>query len=142
MERKNGSYNKTKKRAMEVLEDRTWMEVPAFARKVGIRPGLRAYTYLAHLEDLGLVTRGLDARGKLHFQITDQGLERLQWLRLQVRATTTLEELIAPLFFRDQWPDFLSRASPQAIRYLPQRRFGAAGDHSGLHRFRDYYAHG
>ena len=46
MKRKNGSYNKTKKRALEVLEDKTWMDVPAFARKVGIRPVRRTYTYL------------------------------------------------------------------------------------------------
>ena len=95
MKRKNGSYNKTKKRALEVLEDKTWIDVPAFAHKVGIRPVRRTYTYLAHLEDLGLVTRGLDAPGKLHFQITDRGLERLEWLRAQKR--TTLEELIAPI---------------------------------------------
>ena len=97
MKRKNGSYNKTKKKALEVLEDKTWMDVPVFAHKVGIRPVRRAYTYLAHLEDLGLVTRAWDAHDKLHFQITDRGLERLEWLRLQNRTTTTLEDLIAPL---------------------------------------------
>lgn len=96
MKRKNGSYNKTKKKALEVLEDKTWLDVPAFARKVGIRPVRRTYTYLAHLEHLGLVIRGVDALGKLHFQITDRGLERLQWLRLQ-NSATTLEALIAPL---------------------------------------------
>jgi len=48
---------------------------------------------LAHLENLGLVTRGLDSPGKLHFQITKRGLERLQWLRLQSRATTTLRRV-------------------------------------------------
>jgi predicted ArsR family transcriptional regulator len=96
MKRENGSYNKTKKRALEVLEDITWMDVPAFAHKVGIRPVRRTYTHLAHLENLGLVTRGLDAPGKLHFQITDRGLERLQWLRLQSSAKTTLEDMIVP----------------------------------------------
>ncbi len=100
MKQKNGLYNKTKQKALEVLKDKTWMEVPAFAHKVGIRPVRRAYTYLAHLEDLGLVTRGLDVSDKLHFQITARGLERLEWLRLQKSATTTLEELIAP-FLRD-----------------------------------------
>jgi hypothetical protein len=70
-------------------------DVPMFARKVGIRPVRRTYTYLAHLEELGLVTRGWDASGKLHFQITARGLERLQWLRLQ-NSTTTIGELIAP----------------------------------------------
>lgn len=94
MQRENGSYNKTKKKALEVFEDKTWMDVPAFARKVGIRPVRRTYTYLAHLEDLGLVIRGWDAHDKLHFQITARGLERLQWLRLQSSATITLETLI------------------------------------------------
>ncbi len=96
--RKSGSYNKTKKRTLEILENKTWLDVPAIARKVGIRPVRRAYTYIAHLEKLGLVTRGWDAPdapGKLHFQITTRGLERLQWLRLQ-NDTTTIGELIAP----------------------------------------------
>ena len=97
MNNKNGFFNKTKKRTLEVLEDKTWMDVPAFASKVGIRPVRRAYTYLAHLEKLGLVARGSHASGKLHFQITDRGLERLQWLRLQ--NSTTAENLIA-LFLR------------------------------------------
>lgn len=88
MKRGNGSYNKTKKRAPEILENKTWLDVPALARKVGIRPVRRAYTYLSHLEKLGLVTRGFDAAGKLHFQVTDRGLERLQWLRLQSSTTT------------------------------------------------------
>ena len=105
MQRKNGSYNKTKKRALEVLRDTIWMDVPAFAHKVGIRPVRRAYTYLAHLEDLGLVNRGLDAPGKLHFQITDRGLERLQWLRLQSSATTTLEDLIVPFLRKHRTPE-------------------------------------
>jgi hypothetical protein len=96
MKQRNGSYNKTKKRALEVLENKTWMDVSAFAHKVGIRPVRRAYTYLAHLEDLGLVIRGWDAHDKLHFQITARGLHRLEWLRSQ-NSVTTLEALIAPL---------------------------------------------
>jgi hypothetical protein len=96
MKQKNGSYNKTKRRALEVLEDKTWVNVPTIAHTVGIRPVRRAYTYLAHLEDLGLLIRALDTAGKLHFQITDRGLERLEWLRLRESATT-LEALIAPL---------------------------------------------
>jgi hypothetical protein len=89
-------YNKTKKRTLEILENNTWLDVPAIAHKVGISPVRRAYTYLAHLEDIGLVKGGFDAPGKLHFQITARGLERLQWLRLHNRTTTTIGELIAP----------------------------------------------
>jgi hypothetical protein len=95
MKRENGSYNKTKKRALEILENKTWLDVPTIAHKVGIRPVRRAYTYLAHLEDMGLVTRGWDAAGKLHFQITARGLERLEWLRAQKRST--LEEFLTPI---------------------------------------------
>ena len=95
LKQKNGFYNKTKKRALEVLEDKTWMDVPTLARKVGILPVRRAYTYLAHLEELGLVIRGWDAPGKLYFQITARGLERLEWLRAQKR--TTIEDLLAPI---------------------------------------------
>jgi hypothetical protein len=95
MKRENGSYNKTKKRTLEILENKNWLDVPAIARKVGIRPVRRAYTYLAHLEDMGLIKGGWDAAGKLHFQITARGLERLEWLRAQRRST--LEEFLAPI---------------------------------------------
>ena len=78
-----------------LLENKTWLDVPAAARKVGIHPVRQAYTYLAHLERLGLVTTGFDAAGKLHFQITARGLERLELLHAQKR--TTLEELLAPI---------------------------------------------
>jgi len=95
MNRENGSYNKTKKRALEILENKTWLDVSTIAHKVGIRPVRRAYTYLAHLENLGLVARGFDALGKLHFQITARGLERLAWLRAHKRSV--LEEFLAPI---------------------------------------------
>jgi len=96
MKQENGSYNKTKKRALEILENKTWLDVPTIAHKVGIRPVRRAYTYLAHMEDMGLVKGGWDVAGKLHFQITARGLERLEWLRGQER--TTLEDLFASIF--------------------------------------------
>jgi len=98
MKRENGSYNKTKKRTLEILENIPWLDVPTIAYKVGIRPVRRAYTYIAHLEDMGLVKGGWDAAGKLHFQITARGLERLEWLRAQDSTTTTIGELIAPFF--------------------------------------------
>lgn len=74
-------YNSTKKRSLEIFEDQSWIDVPGFSKKAGIRPVRRAYTYLAHLEQLGLLTRGYDAGRKLHYRITPRGLERLNWLR-------------------------------------------------------------
>jgi hypothetical protein len=96
MKRKNGSYNKTKKRALEVLENGIGIDGPTFARKVGIRPVRRVYAYLDHLAALGLVVRRTDLGSKLRFQITERGLERLEWLRSQP-VSRPLEELIRPL---------------------------------------------
>ena len=50
VKRKNGSYNKTKKRALEALEDRIPIDGATFARKVGIRPIRLVYAYLALLQ--------------------------------------------------------------------------------------------
>jgi hypothetical protein len=96
MKRKNGSQNKTKKRALEVLENGIPIDGPTFAHRVGIRPVRRVYAYLDHLAVLGLVVRRVDLGSRLHFQITERGLSRLQWLRAQ-DDPSTLEELLTPL---------------------------------------------
>jgi len=96
MKRKNGSQNKTKKRALEVLENGTPMDGPTFAHRVGIHPVRRVYAYLSHLSALGLVARRADLGSKLRFQITERGLKRLEWLRAHDKPSA-LEELILPL---------------------------------------------
>jgi hypothetical protein len=96
MKRKSESYNKTKKRALEVLENGIPMDAPTFAHRVGIRPVRRVYAYLDHLAVLGLMVRRADLGSRLHFQITERGLERLEWLRGQEKPTT-LQELTRPL---------------------------------------------
>ena len=96
MKRKSASYNKTKKRALEVLGCGTPIDGPTFARRVGIRPVRRVYAYLDHLADLGLVVRRADLGSKLHFQITERGLKRLEWLRTHDKPST-LEALLLPI---------------------------------------------
>lgn len=96
MKRKSESRNKTKKRALEVLENGIPMDAPTFAHRVGIRPVRRVYAYLDHLAALGLVARRADLGSRLHFQITERGLERLQWLRAQDEPSAS-EDLLAPL---------------------------------------------
>ena len=96
MKRKNGSQNKTKKRALEVLEDGTPMDSPTFAHRVGIHPVRRVYAYLAHLAALGIVVRRADLGSKLHFQITERGLKRLEWLRAHDKPSA-LETLLLPI---------------------------------------------
>jgi len=93
---KNGSQNKTKKRALEVLENGIPIDGPTFAHRVGIRPVRRVYAYLDHLAVLGLVLRRTDFGSRLHFQITERGLKRLRWLRAQDEPSP-LEELLTPL---------------------------------------------
>jgi len=100
MKRKNGSQNKTKKRALEVLENGTPMDGPTFAHRVGIRPVRRVYAYLDHLAALGLVGRRADLASKLLFQITERGLKRLEWLRA-LDKPSTLEELLLPILRSD-----------------------------------------
>ena len=96
MKRKSESYNKRKKRALEVLENGVPMDAPTFAHRVGIHPVRRVYAYLDHLAILGLVVRRADLGSKLHFQITERGLERLQWLRVRDKPSP-VEELLMPL---------------------------------------------
>ena len=96
MNRENRAHNKTKRRALEVLENRIPMDAPTFAHRVGIRPVRRVYAYLDHLAVLGLVARRADLGSRLHFQITERGLERLEWLRAQ-NQPSTLEGIILPL---------------------------------------------
>jgi hypothetical protein len=98
-------YNSTKKRTLEIFQYQTWIDVPRFARKASIRPVRRAYSYLAHLEGLGLLARGYTAARKLHYRITRRGLGRLEWLRSQEKTSTpsqlnqpTLGQFMAALF--------------------------------------------
>src|SRR5882724_8139822 len=96
MKRKNGTHNKTKRRALEVLENGIPIDGPTFASKVGIRPVRRVYAYLDHLAALGLVVRRADLGSKLRFQITERGLKRLEWLRAHDKLSV-LEELLVPI---------------------------------------------
>jgi hypothetical protein len=98
MKRKNGSQNKTKKRALEVLENGIPIDGPTFAHRVGIHPVRRVYAYLAHLAALGLIVRRAGLGSKLFFQITERGLERLKWLRAQDKPSA-LEELLLPILW-------------------------------------------
>ena len=96
MKRKNGTHNKTKRRALEVLENGIPIDGPTFACKVGIRPVRRVYAYLNHLATLGLVVRRIDLGSKLRFQITERGLKRMEWLRAHDKPSA-LEELLVPI---------------------------------------------
>ena len=99
MKRKSESYNKRKKRALEVLENGIPMDGPTFAQRVEIRPVRRVYAYLDHLAVLGLVVRKADLGSRLHFLITERGLKRLHWLRAKDEPSP-LEDLLTPLLRR------------------------------------------
>ena len=52
MKERNGNYNSTKKRVLEIFQDQEWLDVLTIAGKAGIRPVRQAYMYLAHLDPL------------------------------------------------------------------------------------------
>jgi len=97
MKRKRELYNSKKKCVLEILEDGTWMDIPALAGKAKIDPVRRSYTYLAHLEGLNLLTRGYNSGGKLYYRITTRGLERLNWLRLGNESAPKASKSSGPL---------------------------------------------
>ena len=74
-------YNSLKLRALEVFEERDWMEPPTWAVFARFYPVRAAYTYLLRLHRYGLLQRRRGARGRLLYRISVQGRKRLAWLR-------------------------------------------------------------
>ena len=85
MKRKSGSYNKKPKKALEVLEDKTWMDVRSFAQQ-SQNPACSADPHVSG--SLGRLGAGHLGHGTAHekyiFKSTARGLERLEWLRSQI----------------------------------------------------------
>lgn len=78
---KKGFYNSRKQRTLAVLADQRPRSVPAIARLAGIKPTRRAYAYLGHLAESGLIEIERDPYRKIYCRITERGLNRLRWLR-------------------------------------------------------------
>jgi hypothetical protein len=87
--RKDIAYNAAKIRALEALTMGVsrWHSIPAWAHAARIAPTRRMYTYAIRLARYGLVERA-SANGRLVYQITPVGLERLAWLRSRNKDTT------------------------------------------------------
>jgi len=66
-----------------------WMSVQEIARRAGLRPHRRAYPYLQHLCDMGLLIRGKARRTSarpqvlIFYRIATAGQKRLEWLARQ-----------------------------------------------------------
>jgi hypothetical protein len=75
-------YNTAKRRALEALAQfpDQWWTVEDWAREAGITPTRRMYTYALRLLPYDLILRGR-IRGRLMYRITQNGLNRLAWLR-------------------------------------------------------------
>ena len=78
---KSGNYNSRKIRTLEVLSNDEWRDVPTIAHFAGIAPTRRAYAYLAHLAQFGLIVPGEDGYVRRYYRITERGQDRLAWLR-------------------------------------------------------------
>ena len=74
-------HNRLKKRALEIFEQRGWLNPPMWAVLSGFYPARAAYSYLLRLHRFGLLLRREDAEGLLVYGLSRRGRERLQWLR-------------------------------------------------------------
>jgi hypothetical protein len=80
-----GKYNLLKIRALSVFENRGWLSPPAWAVLASFYPVRAAYSYLKRLHRWKLLDRTLDRRGLLLYRLNRRGVDRLEWLRRQIR---------------------------------------------------------
>ena len=84
---KRTKYNSLKKRVLKVLaEHKGWLGVSAIARLVDLRYDERGlYSYLRRLAAFGLLKPERDPQGRLLYRITEQGTQRLEFLKEKAR---------------------------------------------------------
>jgi len=74
-------YNARKRQALEIFQNRGWLNPPAWAVLAGFWPARAAYSYFLRLYRWGLLERRRDARGLLLYRLSAKGARRLEWLR-------------------------------------------------------------
>ena len=80
-------YNARKRQALEIFQDRGWLNPPAWAVLAGFSPIRAAYSYLGRLSRWGLLQRNLDTRGMIIYALSEKGRRRLAWLDERVRCS-------------------------------------------------------
>lgn len=76
-------YNKLKLRALSVFADGKWLRPDQAAQQLDFFPRRSAWTYFKRLWSFGLLQRRYLGRGTLVYRISEAGVARLRWLRMQ-----------------------------------------------------------
>jgi hypothetical protein len=78
-------YNQLKLRVLSLFESagRDWLGPSEAAERLNFLPPRAAWTYFKRLWRFGLLERRSSGRGTLEYRISDQGADRLRWLRSQ-----------------------------------------------------------
>ena len=79
--KRSAKFNLLKRRALEVFEERGWMNPVLWAVLVGFYPARASYSYLLRLHRFGLLQRRKDEKGLILYALSERGIERLAWLR-------------------------------------------------------------
>lgn len=74
-------YNARKRQALEIFQNRGWLNPRAWAILAGAYPLRASYSYLGRLHRWGLLKRRRDARGLILYRLSRKGEHRLAWLR-------------------------------------------------------------
>ena len=77
-------YNERKLQTLSIFASQgSAISVRSFAILSGMRPVRCVYSYLGRLARWRLLRRGKSPSGRIVFQISERGRERLAWLRLR-----------------------------------------------------------
>lgn len=75
--------NLLKLATLQLFEEHVTLTPPAWAVRAEFYPIRAAYSYLKRLSRFGLLRRAHIRRGRVTYEITRRGRERLQWLQQQ-----------------------------------------------------------
>jgi hypothetical protein len=78
-------YNELKIKTLSAFADcgNDWVRPMEIARRLDFRHLRSAWSYLSHLQRLGLLKRRSFGKGTLRYRISQKGEARLRWLRSQ-----------------------------------------------------------
>jgi DNA-binding IclR family transcriptional regulator len=79
------AYNELKIKTLSAFAEYggAWVRPMEIARKLDFRHLRSAWSYLNHLQRLGLLKRRFLGKGTLRYRISQKGEARLRWLRSQ-----------------------------------------------------------
>jgi len=76
-------YNKLKLKALSMFANagEEWLKPSEAAERLNFWPARSAWSYFKRLWRFGLLERSSHGKGTLEYRISEQGTERLRWIR-------------------------------------------------------------